>query len=210
MAIRIHPKKIKVPKEDPFKYDRLDRKEPVEVLTHLVGSIEGSCVLAIDAAWGNGKTTFLELWSRHLRNNQFPVVDLNAWETDYTEEPFTVLSIELTDGLKQHADKAVVNCVLEGAIDIGRILTPRLLRLALGIVPGGELLESEIGKLIQSFGEARYSEYKEARESVQEFRDNLQTMAKKVSEGHENKPVLIMIDLESLLVSGFLENTSVS
>lgn len=194
MGIRIQPKDIEIPEDDPFRYDLLERKEPAEILTHLVGSIEGPCVLAIDAAWGNGKSTFLRLWSQHLRNNQFPIVNLNAWETDYAEDPFAVLSIELTDGLKEHEDEAVVNIVLEGAIEVGRKLTPGLLRLALRSVPGGELVGSEIGKLIESYGEARFSAYKEARVSVQEFRENLQTMAKKVSEGHDNKPVLIMVD----------------
>ena len=35
----------------------LGGKEPAEVLTHLVGSIEGPCVMAVNAAWGAGKET---------------------------------------------------------------------------------------------------------------------------------------------------------
>jgi len=50
MGIRIQPKEIEIPKDDPFRNDLLDRKEPAEILTHLVGSIDGPCVLAIDAA----------------------------------------------------------------------------------------------------------------------------------------------------------------
>ena len=78
MGIRIQPREIDVLTDDPFKNDLLDRKEPVEVLTHLVGAIEGPCVLAVDAAWGNGKTTFLRIWAQHLRNQGFPVVEFNA------------------------------------------------------------------------------------------------------------------------------------
>lgn len=167
MGIRIQPKEIEIPEDDPFRYDLLGRKEPAEILTHLVGSIEGPCVLAIDAAWGNGKSTFIRLWSQHLLNNGFPVVDLNAWETDYAEDPFAVLSIELTDGLKQHADRVVVDDVVQGAIKVGRVFTPGFFRLALNAVPGGELVGSEIGKLIESFGEAHFSAYKEARDSIQ-------------------------------------------
>ena len=72
MTIRIQPREIEVPKEDPFANDLLDRKESVEVLTHLVRSFEGPCVLALDAAWGNGKTTFLRIWTQYLRNHDFP------------------------------------------------------------------------------------------------------------------------------------------
>lgn len=42
MGIRIQPREIDIPKDDPFKNDLLGRKEPVEVLTHIVGALEGS------------------------------------------------------------------------------------------------------------------------------------------------------------------------
>ena len=54
MGIRIQPSEIDVPEDDPFKNDLLSRQEPTEVLTHLVGALEGPCVLAVDAAWGAG------------------------------------------------------------------------------------------------------------------------------------------------------------
>ena len=104
MGIRIQPQEIEIPEDDPFKNDLLDRKEPVEILTHLVGSIEGPCVLAVDAAWGTGKTTFLRIWAQYLRNHGFPVIEFNAWETDFTGDPFVALSFELTDGLREYTD----------------------------------------------------------------------------------------------------------
>ena len=85
MSIPIKPRDIEVPKDDPFKYDLLGRREPAEVLTRLVVNLdEGPCVLAIDAAWGAGKTTFFRMWTQHLRNKEFPVVEVNAWETDFS------------------------------------------------------------------------------------------------------------------------------
>ena len=102
MGIRIQPKEIEVPEDDPFRHDLLGRKEPVEILTHLVGNLEGPCVLALDAAWGTGKTTFLRIWAQHLRIEGFPVVEFNAWETDFSGEPFVALSTELTEGLDEY------------------------------------------------------------------------------------------------------------
>ena len=99
MGFRIQPREIEVPEEDPFRNDLLERKEPAEILTHLVGSIEGPCVIAVDAAWGTGKTTFLRLWARHLRNEGFSVVEFNAWETDFSVDPFVALSTEVTENL---------------------------------------------------------------------------------------------------------------
>ena len=101
MGFRVQPPPIDIPEDDPFSNDLLDRRESAEVLTHLLASIEGPCVLAVDAAWGNGKTTFLGMWSQHLRNEGFPVVGFNAWETDFSEDPFIALSTELTEGLDE-------------------------------------------------------------------------------------------------------------
>ena len=63
-------------------------------------NLEGPCVLAVDAAWGFGKTTFLRMRSQHLRNQRMPAVAFNAWETDFSEDPFLTLSTELTEGLQ--------------------------------------------------------------------------------------------------------------
>ena len=64
MTIRIQPKEITIPDEsgaDPFANDSLGRKESIEILTHLVQSVEGPCTIAVDAPWGTGKTTFLKV-----------------------------------------------------------------------------------------------------------------------------------------------------
>lgn len=112
--MRIQPFEIEVPADDPFEQDLLDRKESVEVLTHLVSSFDGPCGLAVDAAWGNGKTTFLKIWRQYLLNLGFPVVQFNAWETDFAGDPFLASSTELTDGLKEYADSdAKINAKIE-------------------------------------------------------------------------------------------------
>ena len=91
MGIRIQPRDLEVPEEAPFLHDRLDRKTPARVLTQIVTSVEGPCVLSIDGPFGAGKSTFLRLWTQHLKNKGFPVARLNAWETDYSGDPFPAL-----------------------------------------------------------------------------------------------------------------------
>ena len=113
MGIRIQPREIEVPEADPFRNDLLGRRESVEVLTHLVGSLEGPCVLAVDAAWGNGKTTFLRIWAQYLRKQEFPIVTFNAWETDFSEDPFVALSTELTEGLQEYDDELLVTKIAD-------------------------------------------------------------------------------------------------
>ena len=106
MGFRIQPKEVDIPEDDPFKNDRLGRKEPAEILTRILESIEGPCVLAVDAPWGAGKTTFLKMLGHHLRHHGFPILEFNAWETDFAGDPFLALSEELSAGLRKYASRA--------------------------------------------------------------------------------------------------------
>ena len=194
--IHLQPREICVPEDDPFRHDLLDRRESVEVLTHLVGSLEGPCVLAVDAAWGSGKTTFLRIWSQYLRNEGFPVVEFNAWETDFSEDPFVALSTELTSGLQGQADRSMADKITAVKKSAGRVLlraVPGVIRLATGgVVDTGSL--EELGKALASYAEERLSAYQGARESVKVFRTRLKDMADAVSESSGGRPLVMMID----------------
>ena len=198
MGIRIQPREIDVPEDDPFKNDLLGRKEPAEVLTHLVGSIEGPCVLAVDAAWGAGKTTFLKIWSQHLRNQGFPVVGFNAWETDHSGDPFVALSSELTEGLQEYKDEPLVQKIDEtkkAAKEVFRRAVPGIIRVTTaGILDVSPLIEKELGQTLASYAKDRLSEYQEAQKSVNTFRNVLQDMAGTLSKSRENRPLIVVID----------------
>ena len=50
-----------IPPETLSKNDLVKRKEPMDILTHFVGRIEGPCTIAVDALCGANKTTFIAL-----------------------------------------------------------------------------------------------------------------------------------------------------
>lgn len=198
MGIRIQPRDIDVPKDDPFKNDLIGRKEPVEVLTHLIGSIEGPCVLAVDAAWGAGKTTFLRIWAQYLRNKGFPVVEFNAWETDFTGDPFIALSGELMSGLRQDETESLagkIDAMKDAAKEVVRRAVPGVIRAATaGILDLNPILEKEAGQALASYAEERLSSYRKEQESVQAFRNTLQDMASTLSEPKKGRPLVVVID----------------
>ena len=198
MGIRIQPLDIEIPETDPFKNDLLGRKEPVEVLTHLIGSIEGPCVLAVDAAWGAGKTTFLKIWSQYLRNRDFPVVEFNAWETDFSGDPFITLSGELTGGLHQYADPPLagkIDAMKKVATEVVRRVTPAAIKIAIAwLLDVSQIIEKEIGQVLASSAEDRMSSYRKEQETVKEFREKLQDLADTLAESKEGRPLVIVID----------------
>ena len=190
MGIRIQPREIDVPADDPFKHDLLERKGPVESLTNIVRSLESPCVLAVDAGWGTGKTTFLRIWAQYLRNQTFPVVEFNAWETDFSGDPLVALSTELTKSLREYAEnkdeqlKEKINHMKEMATEVLRRSFPGMIRhAAAGILDLNPLFEGD-----------RLTGCQKTKKSVEEFRDALQGMANKLSESNENRPLIVMID----------------
>ena len=187
MGIRIRPTDIEVPEDDPFKYDLFGRREPAEVLTRLVDNLdEGPCVLAVDAAWGTGKTTFLKIWAQHLRNQEFPVVEFNAWENDFSEDPFVALTTELTEGLRQYGK-------LEAKIEATKKVAEEfILRAGLGAIRVASAGVVDLAPLMQE-KEDRLTAHKNTQELVRKFGTTLQDMAKELS-ARAGHPLVVAID----------------
>ena len=175
MGIRIQPLEIEIPADDPFKYDLLDRRESITTLTHIIGSVEGPCVLAVDAPWGAGKTTFLKIWEQHLRNEEFPVVSFNAWETDFSDDPFIALSAAISQELEQYEEESLGDRLktfktLAGALV--RVTAPAAIKVSSGglvdVTPLMDLLK-EIPQAVASKTSDRLAAYEKAQELLNNF-----------------------------------------
>ena len=197
--VRIQPRDLCIPEKnpgEPFKHDRLERREAVEVLTRIVARIEGPCVLALDAPWGYGKTTFLEMWKAWLRQEAqgFPVVAcFNAWETDFTNHPFLALSSELTKELEARIETTIVE-KFKDAAQKARMVLP----VASALAPLIELLQPGAGVAVgaasntlaaANSGEADTNDYQEAKDALESFKTELEELAKGL-----DKPLVVMID----------------
>ena len=192
--IRVQPRGLCIPEEAPFRHDRLERKKSAEVLTRIVSRIEGPCVVALDAPWGYGKTTFLNMWAQWLRNEGFPVVAFNAWETDFTDQPFLALSSELTKELESCIKTAPIpgfNTFKSAAIKLLRVAIPAIPQLAGSLLPGGgvavEAILAVLSKAVSD--EADINDYQEVKEAIASFKEALGNLAKRLE-----KPLVLMID----------------
>lgn len=65
-----------------------------------------SCVLNLDAGWGTGKTFLLERLSEQLRAQGNMVAFINAWEEDYSDDPFVPVLAAISDAIQPALDAA--------------------------------------------------------------------------------------------------------
>ena len=197
MTIRIRPTDIEVPPDDPFQNDLLDRKPYIEALTGLLDAVQGPCVLALDSEWGGGKTTFLKLWAAHLRNEDFAVAEFNAWETDFSGDPFVALSSRLHEQFvtSQPDDRAeTVQRFTSAAKRIALRAAPIAVRLlSQGLLEPGSLEQAVVDE-ISSYTKDRLEEFGEVEQSFIDFKESLHERALRLSEQHDNRPLFIMID----------------
>lgn len=73
-----------------FSQDRLSRESLADYLTHFITTSqpttnEHSRVIALDSGWGTGKTSFVNMWTKKLEDDDaspFVCLKYNAWEND--------------------------------------------------------------------------------------------------------------------------------
>lgn len=191
--LRVQTKDLEIPEANPFENDLLEREESVYALTNLLRSIESPCVFSIDAGWGNGKTTFLNIWSQFLRNEEFVVIDFNAWESDFSDDPFATLTGELVDGIKKHIDDSTCD-KSERQLDefklkakeVWQITRPTLIRF---IAAGGL---GSVAKILAETFELP-DVLKSNKDTVKEFKESFQQMIESIT-AKENLPLVVMID----------------
>ena len=198
MTVRILPEDIDIPEATPFQHDLFDRKQHVEILTSVIHNISGPCTISIDGAWGEGKTTFLRLCRQHMQNEGFPVVSFNAWETDYSGDPFIALSEELSSGLAVYTTRNLrpkLEAFGKSTLEVmKRSITPLIRIGTAGVLDVSPLIEAEIGNALASFAEHRLSTYRGMHQSMEDFKSDLRAIARTLAESREQRPLVVIID----------------
>ena len=198
MAIRIQPPEFEISAENPFEHDLLERAESIKALTTMIGAIEGPCVMAVDASWGMGKTTFLRMWAQHLRNEQFPVVEFNAWETDFAQDPFVALTSEIATGLQSlgsTAGRLGGQRLRSAAASVARTAPGATARVIVSGVPlFGSRLAQELEPKQPSLRQTMVEHYDETKAALQAFRGSLADVAAASAKDNEGRALVVLVD----------------
>lgn len=121
------------PKPTAFTTDLLGRQPFCKRLESFILTehhfVEGGLVISLNAPFGSGKTTFLNMWSGDIKTRRLAQPDLprpvvvNAWESDYCGDPLiaiiSALSNALADTTNSDAQPAQASALREAAKDIG-------------------------------------------------------------------------------------------
>ncbi|MFQ2211329.1 P-loop NTPase fold protein [Aeromonas caviae] len=124
---------------------KLNRKDYGQFLAnYLIGEKDGF-VLNLNGSWGTGKTEFLKRFYVELMVRGHPTIYIDAWESDFSQEPLTVVASELLSQLERLTEGAISDGVVaEVKRALGKVLKGTLVGFA-GLVSAKLLNDASIG-----------------------------------------------------------------
>ena len=123
-AYRIHPDEFVLDSKDPFANDLMGRKAQADMLVKLATSVSGPAVIAVDAPYGVGKSTFLSMFASTLKLQdaaKVKVIEHNAWKTEFGDMPSNSLSREIITSAQSPDAKQLLK---GGAVRLGKAALP--------------------------------------------------------------------------------------
>ncbi|QAR32749.1 hypothetical protein EP073_04820 [Geovibrio thiophilus] len=198
------PKPIEINPDDIFANDMLGREQIIINLTEIIKNAEEGFVLCVNAPWGNGKTTFINLWKVFLEGNSFKTIYFNAWENDYSKEP--LLSILNAIGTEfEEKSTGTLAKVKKAGFKLLKAGIPIAVRAAtMGIINYKELkdvmsddTDTAVAELVAKAVENKMNELAADKGIHEQFRAVLtEYTAETINEGGQSKLVFFIDELD--------------
>jgi hypothetical protein len=176
--------------------DLLNRAPEVENLSSIVTSTQGPLVFAIDAPWGGGKTTFINLWRQYLKLQGLESVYLNAWESDFADDPLLPMLVSIDQWLKESKPhlhegpdwqeaKKLAGKVAKIGLNAG-------IRLAtMGALDASEAVEGVAAEAAAAFSDTVVEEFSERLTALEKFKEKLSVAVSELPEIQENLVIFV-------------------
>lgn len=196
--------------------DKLGRREYGEMLDHVIDNTnlfrkvsDESLVVAINSGYGSGKTTFLNMWSNHLKERyknyeNMLIIKMNAWSSDDFENaliPFIhCIHTELEKIKNPKVKEKVNNKVVEGfqkaslnsIIRFGRRIIDHTMEKSLGFDTND--IEEEIALIQSDFDKKGSPYYKSIISSYENHLNSKESFKKALTNISEEIPIVILVD----------------
>ncbi len=193
-------------------HDALNREAFGVALLNLITRTNEELVICLDAPWGEGKTTFVNMWQNLLKDNQIKTIYFDAFANDYIDDAFIAITSHMVtfvanelqknkrakqklEEFKKQAGK-VGGQLLSWGVKVG------IKAATLGVIKESDLeelseIKNDIAKgtsnLASKFIEDRISSHKQEIETIITFKTTLEQFAKDINE-QSDKPLVIIID----------------
>ncbi len=185
-----------------FNNCKLNRGEYGEFLaSYITGEHEGF-VLNLNGGWGTGKTQFLRRLYSLLCSKGHPTIYIDAWESDFSEIPLSVIASELINQLSQinedignEFDKAqeYLGKALKGTVIGGAAAITKLLWNEASI--GSEAAKVFFEKSDQDFLKAVMSEHVDQIQAIKDIRAQLAQLTEVLQSNFSYElPVVVLVD----------------
>ncbi|ESE42299.1 P-loop NTPase fold protein [Shewanella decolorationis] len=114
-----------------FPRDTLDRARYASFLHNYlaINAIDGGYVLNLNAKWGSGKTYFINRWMESIKDRH-PVVYIDAWKQDYSDDPMLTVISSLINALSEQlpAENETLANITEKSARFIKAAAPALLK----------------------------------------------------------------------------------
>ena len=205
--MKINPPKAIIDEKDPFGHALFGRKDFADSLNNLLLHVEESLVIFVNAPWGEGKTTFSEMWRAQLKQRNLETIYFDAYATDYFDDPFVSFSGEILElaNKKLSDGKGLLERreFKETAVEVGKRLAGLAIKVglraaSLGAVESAHVDElKEIATGVSEIGadviEKKIENYGVEKDALKKFKESLAKLAAKVRE-EQKFPLTIIVD----------------
>lgn len=197
-SINSRAEELEIPTESPFINDALNnRAQFAHLMTQIVDLYgDKGCVLSLNGQWGSGKTTFVKMWEKQLKNDGYRTAYFNAWKYDYTDNPLVALvsQLEQISGGENTAFKNIVSCIGRISFNLLGVLIKSLGKKHLG-ADIQDFINAASEKVTEIGSEALQS-FKEQSQTLVDFKKYLSEFVASLSTDSENCkiPVIFFID----------------
>jgi hypothetical protein len=188
--------------------DIFKRKEFGERLASLIENSDGELVIALDAPWGEGKSTFIKMWQGHLKkkDNGVHTIYFDAFANDHQSAPFLALAGEIYNliGKRKKAVKSQFEQKAVAAFNTGgRIGFDLATRFMSGGIVNGEILKHHAKDAFGNEAESALADMDKYvshslksvsanKKAIKEFKKYLENLPRKLS--YNGKSIVFIID----------------
>lgn len=169
-----------------FRDDKLNREQSIIALTSLIQNTQDLKVLAINAFWGMGKTTFVKMWHSYLEKQNISSLYFSAWESDYSSEPLVAILGEIEDYIQRNQNlQDKTEDLFSKVIKTGGKF---ICKGAPGLVRGylkqkcGEGYDEAVNIVYDEFSSLVKS-YPEEKKELEKFKEDIKKLFSQITEG---------------------------